>query len=77
MTVKEIIESGRMKLIESPPFCEKRFAIVGKQSLEPIGYIKKGEAIPEEFADRKVWLAFHWDGINPDVDEHVCQLCVE
>lgn len=72
MTVREIIESGKMRIIKSPPFNERRFAIHDKHHHEAIAYIEDGAEIPTELADKTVWLGYHDD--SPE--EHTCVLCL-
>lgn len=81
MTVRELIESGEMKLNKYPPYNEKRYEIcprIVKKGDDQESYILD-DVINSEFADRKVWLAFHSDGTcaDPVNGEHVLRICIE
>ena len=81
MTVREIVESGRMRVITSPPFNEKRFVICDRHHAIPLtepNAAFEPAAIPEEYADRTVRLAYHYEALpaHPEY-ENCCVLCIE
>lgn len=41
-----------------------RTAIVGRHALDPIAIIEAGGNVPDEIADRYVWLAYVSDGLT-------------
>lgn len=77
MTVREIVQTGKMRIITAPPYCERRFAICDRchDPRQPNALFTP-LAIPEEYAERHVWLGYHWEGLKPG-DEHTCVLCIE
>lgn len=76
-TVRSIIETGRMRIIRRPPFNESRFAICDRQhepSAPNTAFVP--ENIPSEYADRKVWLAYHYEPLR-ETEEPFCVLCID